>query len=85
MIIGANVKVAENAIIKGSTYIGDNSRVGENAVIIDSHIGENCKINTNSEIKRSYLGSNSKTHAGYVGGLLLLKMFYLDTVLTLLT
>ena len=43
-------------------------------LIIDSHIGENCKITTQS--KRSYLGSNSKTHAGYVGVLLLLKMFY---------
>lgn len=67
VIIGDNVRILENAVIRGPCYVGKNSIVGNSALVKDSHIGDNCVIGYGTEIKRSYIGSNCWFHSNYIG------------------
>jgi bifunctional UDP-N-acetylglucosamine pyrophosphorylase/glucosamine-1-phosphate N-acetyltransferase len=67
-IIEENVRVLENAVIRGPCYIGRNSVVGNNVLIWDSsHIGEDCVVGYSTEVKHSYISDNCWFHMSYVG------------------
>jgi bifunctional UDP-N-acetylglucosamine pyrophosphorylase/glucosamine-1-phosphate N-acetyltransferase len=65
--IGKNVKVFENAVIKGPAYIGDNSIIGNGALVRESCVEASCEIGYNTEIARSYVGPGTKCHTSYIG------------------
>lgn len=56
--IGANVKIAPSAQLKGMVVIGDNSVVGENTVIADSVLGEGCQVGAGVHISASTIWNN---------------------------
>ena len=62
-----NVKVLEYAKVVGPSYIGNNTVVGNYALVVNSMIGENCVIGGYSEVSRSYLGNNVWLHRNYLG------------------
>jgi UDP-N-acetylglucosamine diphosphorylase / glucose-1-phosphate thymidylyltransferase / UDP-N-acetylgalactosamine diphosphorylase / glucosamine-1-phosphate N-acetyltransferase / galactosamine-1-phosphate N-acetyltransferase len=66
--IGKNVKIFENAIIKGPCYIGDNCVVGNNAVIRDyTNLENNCVAGANSEVARCIFQEDVHVHSGFFG------------------
>lgn len=66
--IAENVRVLENAVIRGPSYIGRNTVIGNNSLVRDySHIGDDCVIGFSTEIKGSYLGRRCWTHMNYLG------------------
>lgn len=65
--IEKGVRIFDNAVIQGPCYIGENTIIGNNALVRDSHIGPECVIGYNSEIVRSYFHSQIQTHIAYVG------------------
>lgn len=67
VIFGKDVKVMDNAVIVGPTFIGDGSVVATNALVRESHIGENCVIGFSTEVARSFLGRDVWTHSNYIG------------------
>ena len=67
VILGKNVKIAKTAKIVGPCFIGDNTIVGDFAMIRESHIGKNCLIGGYCEVTRSYLGDGVSLHRNYVG------------------
>lgn len=67
VFLGKGVKVLENAVIKGPSYIGENTIIGTNALIIESMIGKNCVIGFSSEVSRSYIGNDCWLHTNYIG------------------
>jgi bifunctional UDP-N-acetylglucosamine pyrophosphorylase/glucosamine-1-phosphate N-acetyltransferase len=62
-----NVRILEGATIRGPSYIGKNSVIGNNVLIRNSYIGENCVIGYNTEIKHSYINDSCWLHSNYVG------------------
>lgn len=67
VVIEPGVKVFENAVIKGPSYIGKRSIIGTNALVRDSNIGQNCVVGFNSEIARSWVGPGCWFHNNYIG------------------
>lgn len=68
VIIEDNVRVLENAVIRGPAYIGAKSIIGNNVLIRDySHIGRNSVVGYSTEVKGSYIGDNCWFHSSYVG------------------
>ena len=68
MTIDENVRVLENAVIRGPCYIGKNSFIGNNVLIRDrSHIGADCVVGFSTEIKHSYIGDGCWFHRNYIG------------------
>ena len=67
VIIEDNVRVLEGAIIRGPSYIGQNSIIGNGALIRDSFIGNDCVVGYCTEIKHSYIGNKCWFHTNYVG------------------
>jgi len=68
VIIEDDVRVLENAVIRGPAYIGAKSIIGNNALIRDySHIGRNCVVGYCTEVKGSYIGDGCWFHSSYVG------------------
>lgn len=68
VFIDDNVKILENAVIRGPCYIGKNSVIGNSTLVCGgSHIGERCVIGFVSEVKHSYLGDNVWLHRNYIG------------------
>jgi bifunctional UDP-N-acetylglucosamine pyrophosphorylase/glucosamine-1-phosphate N-acetyltransferase len=68
VILSDNVRVLENAVIRGPAYIGPNSIIGNNTLVRDhSHIGANSVVGYSTEVKHSYIGSNCWFHSNYVG------------------
>ena len=65
--MGKNVKIAKTAKIEGPCFIGDNTIIGDFALVRQSHIGKNCLIGAYSEVTRSYLGNNVFLHRNYIG------------------
>ncbi|MBI2038319.1 MAG: hypothetical protein HYT19_00145 [Candidatus Nealsonbacteria bacterium] len=65
---GENVKIFENAVIKGPCYIGDNCVIGNNALIREySNLENNCVIGANAEITRCIFQDDVHIHSGYFG------------------
>lgn len=68
VIIEDDVRVLENAVIRGPAYIGAKSIIGNGALIRDySHIGRNCVVGYCTEVKGSYIGDGCWFHSSYVG------------------
>jgi bifunctional UDP-N-acetylglucosamine pyrophosphorylase/glucosamine-1-phosphate N-acetyltransferase len=67
VIIEDNVRVLEGAIIRGPSYIGRNSIIGNGALIRDSFIGSDCVVGYGTEIKHSYIGNKCWFHTNYIG------------------
>lgn len=65
---GENVKVFENAIIKGPCYIGKNCSIGTNSLIREYvNLEDDCLIGANAEITRSIFQEDVHVHSGYFG------------------
>ncbi|MFC1789523.1 sugar phosphate nucleotidyltransferase [Patescibacteria group bacterium] len=72
--IGKNVKVFENAIIKGPCYIGDNCVVGGNALVREySNLENNSLVGANAEVTRCIFQENTHVHSGFFGDSILGK------------
>lgn len=67
VFLGKGVKILDNAVIKGPSYIGDNTIIGTNSLIIESMVGANCVIGFTCEVTRSYLGNHTWLHHNYIG------------------
>jgi NDP-sugar pyrophosphorylase family protein len=67
VIIEENVKVLEGAVVRGPSYIGRNSVVGNNVLLRNSMIGEGCVIGYGTEVKHSYVGDGCWFHSNYIG------------------
>lgn len=68
VIIEDDVRVLENATIKGPCYIGRNAIIGNNAFLWKNcQVGERSVIGFSSELKYSYIGDGTFTHQSYVG------------------
>ncbi len=67
VVFGDNVKIFENTKIVGPCWIGDNTIIGNNNIIRESHIGANCVTGFNTDITRSYIGDNCWFHSNYIG------------------
>jgi NDP-sugar pyrophosphorylase family protein len=67
VIIEDNVKILEGSAIRGPSYIGKNSVIGNNVLVRNSYIGDNCVIGYNTEVKQSYINDGCWFHSNYVG------------------
>jgi bifunctional UDP-N-acetylglucosamine pyrophosphorylase/glucosamine-1-phosphate N-acetyltransferase len=67
VVIEDNVSVLEGAIIRGPTYIGRNSIIGNNVLIRQANLGDNCVIGFSTEIKHSWIGDRCWFHSNYIG------------------
>lgn len=68
VVIEDNVRVLENAVVRGPAYIGANSIIGNNALVRDySHIGADCVVGYSTEVKSSYIGDGCWFHSSYIG------------------
>jgi NDP-sugar pyrophosphorylase family protein len=67
VIIGDNARVLEGAVIRGPTYIGPNTIIGNGALVRDSIIGNDCVVGYGTEIKHSYIGNKCWFHSNYIG------------------
>lgn len=65
--IANNVRIFENTKIVGPCYIGDNTIIGNNNIIRNSHIGSNVVTGFSTDITRSYIGDNCWFHSNYIG------------------
>ena len=67
VIIEQKSKVLEGAIIRGPSYIGQNSIIGNGVLVRNSIIGADCVIGYGTEIKHSYIGDRCWFHSNYIG------------------
>lgn len=67
VIIEDNVRIFEGAIIRGPSYIGRNSIIGNGVLVRNSSIGNNCVVGYGTEIKHSYIGDGCWFHSNYIG------------------
>lgn len=66
--IGKNVKIFENAVIKGPCYIGDNCIIGNNSIIREyTNLEDNVLIGANAEIVRCISQEGTHIHSGFFG------------------
>lgn len=57
---GANVKIGAFSVIRGPSYIGDNTVIGDHVAVNNSYIGSDCVIGEQSIVRRSVVGSRSR-------------------------
>jgi NDP-sugar pyrophosphorylase family protein len=67
VIIEANARVLEGAVVRGPSYIGRNTVIGNGALVRDSFIGNDCVIGYSTETKHSYIGNTCWFHSNYIG------------------
>lgn len=67
VLLGEGVRVMAHATIVGPCFIGNDSIIGNNALVRGSSVGERCIIGYNTEIARSVLADDVWTHSSYVG------------------
>jgi len=66
--LGKNVKIFEGAIIKGPCYVGDNSIIGNNALVRDyTNLEEGVMVGAQAEVARCILQKDVHVHSGYFG------------------
>lgn len=65
--IGKDVKISKTAKLVEPFYIGDNTVIGDFALVRESYIGNNCIIGGYCEVARSYIGNKVMLHQNYVG------------------
>lgn len=62
-----NARVFEGAVLRGPSYIGRNSVIGNNVLLRNSMIGDDCVIGYGTEVKHSYVGDRCWFHSNYIG------------------
>ena len=67
VIIGPRARVLDLAVIQGPAYIGEDSVVGNHALVRNSVIENNSVVGYGSEIVRSYVGPECDLHHVYLG------------------
>jgi len=67
VIIADGVRVFENAVISGPCYVGENTVIGNGALVRNSSIGSDCVIGFNTEVARSWVNNGVTTHVAYIG------------------
>lgn len=67
VMLQRGVRVAEHAVIKGPSFIGEGSRIGTNSLVIESMIAGRCVVGFASEVTRSYIGQGCWLHTNYIG------------------
>jgi NDP-sugar pyrophosphorylase family protein len=67
VVIEDNAKILEGAVVRGPSYIGRNSVVGNNVLLRNSMIGDGCVIGYGTEVKHSYVGDGCWFHSNYIG------------------
>ncbi|MBI3386019.1 NTP transferase domain-containing protein [Candidatus Gottesmanbacteria bacterium] len=67
VFIEDNVRIFDHTKIIGPAYIGENTIIGTNNLIRESHIGADCVTGFNTDITRSYVGNSCWFHRNYVG------------------
>lgn len=65
--IEAGVKIYEYAVIRGPSYIGKNSIIGNHTLVRNSSLGEDCLVGYSTEIVRSIIGNDTEFHLTYIG------------------
>lgn len=66
--LGKNVKIFKGADIKGPCYIGDNSVIGNNALVRDyTNLEQDALIGANAEVARCIFQKNIHIHSGFFG------------------
>lgn len=66
--MGENVKIFENAVIKGPCYIGDNCVIGNNALIREyTNLENNSIVGANVEVTRCIFQEDVHVHSGFFG------------------
>lgn len=61
------VRLLDNAVVVGPTYVGKNTIVATNALVRGSNIGSNCIVGFGTEAARSFWGHDVWTHTNYIG------------------
>jgi len=64
VFIDEGARVLEFAILRGPSYIGKNSVVGNFSLVRSTHLGENSVTGVAAEFKHSYVGDGCWFHAG---------------------
>lgn len=68
MIVGKNVEIGMNTVIKGPCYIGDNVTIGANNILRGPFDLENGVVTgAFTEIKNCLIGRDTHIHSGYFG------------------
>jgi UDP-N-acetylglucosamine diphosphorylase / glucose-1-phosphate thymidylyltransferase / UDP-N-acetylgalactosamine diphosphorylase / glucosamine-1-phosphate N-acetyltransferase / galactosamine-1-phosphate N-acetyltransferase len=67
VVIEDNVRILEGAVIRGPSYIGANSVIGNGVLVRESFINKNCVVGYGSEVKHSYISDNCWFHTNYIG------------------
>jgi len=67
VVIEDDVRIFENAVVKGPCWIGKNSIIGNGAFVRESIISEDCVVGYNTEVTRSYIGPFCWFHTNYIG------------------
>jgi bifunctional UDP-N-acetylglucosamine pyrophosphorylase/glucosamine-1-phosphate N-acetyltransferase len=62
-----NVRVFEGAVIRGPSYIGRDSVIGNNVLVRQAMIGERCVVGYGTEVKHAYIGDGCWFHSNYIG------------------
>ena len=66
--IGKNVKIFENAVIKGPCYIGKDCIIGNHALVRDyTNLEEGVMVGAHAEVTRCIFQKNTHVHSGYFG------------------
>lgn len=55
------------ATVRGPCFIGKNTIIGNNTLVLGSSIGHSCVIGFGTELKASILGNHVWTHSTYIG------------------
>lgn len=67
VFLSDGVKVLPHATIKGPTYIGPNTIIGNNALVRESNLNSHVVVGYNTEIARSWIGDHCWFHSNYIG------------------
>jgi bifunctional UDP-N-acetylglucosamine pyrophosphorylase/glucosamine-1-phosphate N-acetyltransferase len=67
VLLGERVRVLAGAAINGPAIVGDDTVIGNGALVRGSIIGRGCTVGYGTEVARSYLGDGCELHTNYVG------------------
>jgi len=67
IVIEKGVRVFEHATLVGPVFLGENSVVGNNALVRESGLEANSVVGYNTEVARSLWQPNCQTHINYCG------------------
>ncbi|HEV8637067.1 MAG TPA: NTP transferase domain-containing protein [Chloroflexota bacterium] len=67
VLLGERVRVWAGAAIVGPAIVGDDTIVGNGALVRGSIVGRGCTVGFATEVARSYLGDGCELHTNYVG------------------